>query len=78
MNPHPERPHVRIASPAALLAVIPHLLRFTPRPASSSWAPRLQAVVSSSRSVTTCLIHPMPSWRAGSSRTPSGCCPATT
>jgi len=30
MNPHPERPHVRIASPAALLAVIPHLLRFTP------------------------------------------------
>src|SRR6266851_2312429 len=30
MNPHPERPRVRIDSPAALLAVIPHLLGFTP------------------------------------------------
>ena len=30
MNPSPQRPRVRIASPAALLAVIPHLLGFTP------------------------------------------------
>jgi Domain of unknown function (DUF4192) len=30
MNPSSERPRVRIASPADLLAVIPHLLGFTP------------------------------------------------
>jgi hypothetical protein len=30
MNPDPKRPRVRVASPAGILAVIPHLIGFTP------------------------------------------------
>ena len=31
MNPQPPRPSVRVGDPAGLLAIVPHLLGFTPQ-----------------------------------------------
>ncbi len=31
MNPQPQRPSVRVGDPAGLLAIVPHLLGFTPQ-----------------------------------------------
>ena len=58
MNTSSARPHVRIHSAAGLLAVIPHLLGFTPGNSLVVVGVTPRAAESGSRSVTTCPTRP--------------------
>jgi hypothetical protein len=70
--PHSQGP-VSVDSPAAMLAVVPHLLGFTPPAASWSPAAAVPGTGSTSRSGSTCPTHLTTPWPRPSSarRSPS-------
>jgi hypothetical protein len=68
--PHTTPANVRAGSPAALLAIVPHLLGFVPEASLvviGTAPPRDRVKV---RSGMTCPIHPTPPWPRTSPRTP--------